>query len=128
MTAGKILKRIMYIDDDPDLLDIVSLGLKMGDFTVKLCNSGREALDQIEVFQPDLLMVDMMMPDMNGTKTLEAIHELPEFQEVPAIFLTAKVNKKQLMTYKELGAIGVINKPMNPLKLAGVVLQIWNKQ
>jgi len=69
----------------------------------------------------------MLMPDMNGTTTLKELHKVPGFEAVPAVFLTAKVNKKQLDAYKALGAIGVINKPMNPLKLAGVVSKLWDK-
>ncbi len=122
------LNKIMYVDDDPDMLHIVALGLKMGHFTVEVCNSGHDALQQVTSFQPDLVMLDMLMPGMTGTDTLRELHKVPGFEALPAIFLTAKVNKQQLETYKNLGAIGVINKPLNPLKLAGVVRELWDKR
>lgn len=122
----KSLKRIIYIDDDIDLQYIVRLGLEIkGGFTVKNCDSGEQAAKEIKMFQPDLVLLDMVLPGMSGIQLLEKLRNFPEIPRVPVIFLTAKMNPNQLAEYRELGVIGVINKPLNPLNLVHQVREIW---
>jgi CheY-like chemotaxis protein len=122
------LKRIMYVDDDPDLQDIVSLGLETrGGFTVTCCDSGNQALEEIAIFKPDLVILDMVLPGMNGLQLLARMRELPGVPWIPVIFLTSKIRPDQVEEYKELGVIGVINKPLNPLELRHQVREIWER-
>lgn len=123
-----VLKRIMYVDDDPDLQQIVRLGLEIGGgYNIKTCDSGEQALAEIEDFAPDLIILDVVMPDMNGPQTLEALRKVPAAIDIPAIFLTSKISPSQLSLYKKLGAIGVIKKPLNPMKLTGQLKEVWHK-
>lgn len=126
-TSG--LKRILYVEDDEDLQQVVRLCLEYkGKFTIKICNSGECALKEIEEFKPDLLLLDVVLEGMSGPSTLQRIRELPEVGNVPTIFLTSKIQKKQLELYKGLGALGVIRKPLNPINLNKQVMEIWNSQ
>ncbi len=121
-----LLKRIMYVDDDPDLQDIVRLGLETrADFTVTCCDSGNQALEEIPSFKPDLVILDMVLPGMSGLQLLERMRELRGVPWIPVIFLTSKITPHQLEEYKELGVIGVINKPLNPLELRHKVRELW---
>jgi two-component system OmpR family response regulator len=128
MNADRPLKRIMYVDDDPDLQKIVQLGLERGGgFTVKVCGSGEEAIREIPGFQPDLLLLDVVMPDMSGPKTLETMQGMPELPAVPVVFLTSKIGESQLQQYKNMGALGVIKKPLEFKRLADHVREFWEK-
>lgn len=123
---NKPLHRIMYVEDDPDLQDIVSLGLKLGgNYAVKVCGSGQQALAEIADFQPDLVILDVMMPEMSGPETLKELRKIPGLEDMPMVFMTSKIQPAQLAKYKSLGAIGVIKKPLNPLKLSAQVQAIW---
>jgi two-component system OmpR family response regulator len=122
------LKRIMYVDDDPDLQDIVRLGLETrAGFTVTCCDSGNQALEEIRTFKPDLVILDMVLPGMSGLQLLERMRELRGVPWIPVIFLTSKIRPDQVEEYKELGVIGVINKPLNPLELRHQVRDIWER-
>lgn len=122
----KPLHRIMYVEDDTDLQEIVSLGLKLGgNYAVKVCGSGHEALAEIEAFQPDLVILDVVMPEMSGPQTVEQLRKIPGVADIPMVFMTSKIQPAQLEQYKKLGAIGVIKKPLNPMKLAAQVQTIW---
>ena len=121
-----LLKRIMYVDDDPDLQDIVRLGLETrGGFTVTCCDTGNQALEEIKIFKPDLMILDMLLPGMSGLQLLERMRELRGVPWIPVIFLTSKISPQQVEEYKKLGVIGVINKPLNPLELRHQVREIW---
>jgi two-component system OmpR family response regulator len=124
----KKLKRIMYVDDDPDLQQIVRLGLEIGgSFNVKTCESGEQALEEVDNFKPDLILMDVVMEGLSGTKTLEKLRKNSSAINIPVVFLTSKLSSAQLSHYKELGALGVIKKPLNPMKLTGQVNEVWQK-
>jgi two-component system OmpR family response regulator len=123
------LKRIMYVDDDPDLQDIVRLALETrSGLTVKSCCSGKEAIEEIVHFQPDLVLLDLVLPDLKGTRLLKVLPEIPGRPRTPVIFLSAKIQPGEVEKYKKWGAIGVINKPFNPLTLARHVRDIWEEK
>ena len=123
------LQRILYVEDEPDIQAVAKLALEMvGGFEVKICSSGEEALEQAEGFSPQLLLLDVMMPGMDGPSTLLALRKLPSLAEVPAVFMTAKVQPAEVAHYKSLGALDVIAKPFDPMGLAGEVKQIWERQ
>jgi two-component system OmpR family response regulator len=123
------LQRILYVEDEPDIQAVAKLALEMvGGFTVKICSSGEEALREAVIFAPDLILLDVMMPGMDGPTTLSALRALPELTAVPVLFMTAKVQPQELARYKSLGALGVIPKPFDPMNLAGQVRMIWDGQ
>jgi CheY-like chemotaxis protein len=125
MTAQP-LNRILYVEDAPEIQAIVKLALeKVGGFTVELCSSGAEALERAPAFQPDLIIVDVMMPGMDGMTTLAKLRGIPTVADVPVVFMTAKVMPSEVRRYREAGALDVIAKPFDPMKLADKVKAIW---
>jgi CheY-like chemotaxis protein len=120
---GTPMISLLYVDDDPDVQEIALLSLGLDpDLEVRPASTGAEALALLESgWVPDLLMLDMMMPEMDGPATLAAIRTRPHLAEVPAIFITARAGSVAGVSAAELGAIGVISKPFDPLSLAAQV-------
>lgn len=120
------LHRIMCVEDDADIRAIVQLSLEnLGEFNIKICTSGREALIEVEKFSPDLIILDVMMPEMDGPETYRALRALPSMGDVPIIFMTAKVQAKEIEYFKSLGASDVIAKPFDPITLPDQIQAIW---
>ncbi|MDO9052358.1 MAG: response regulator [Gallionella sp.] len=120
------LTRVLYVEDEPDIQVVARLALEMlGGFTVEICGSGSEALDKMSSFNPQLILLDVMMPGMDGPTTLGNLRKLPQFAATPVIFMTAKVQPSEVAGYKALGAIDVIPKPFDPMTLAGQISEIW---
>lgn len=120
------LQRILYVEDEPDIQEVARLALEMvGGFTVKVCSSGEEALQEAEAFAPDMILLDVMMPGMDGPSTLKALRERAALAEVPVAFMTAKVQPQEVAQYRALGALDVIAKPFDPMQLANQVRAIW---
>ncbi|MDX2271144.1 MAG: response regulator [Cyanobacteriota bacterium] len=120
------LNRILLVEDDPDIQAVAKLALEaVGGFTVNICSSGREALQMAPQFSPDLILLDVMMPGMDGPSTLKALRELATFPTVPVIFMTAKVQTHEVEGYKQLGAMDVISKPFDPMTLSSQINDIW---
>ncbi len=113
------VSRILYVEDEPDIRAIAKIALEsLGGFTLQMCSSGEEALQVAIEFEPDLLLLDVMMPGMDGPATLEALRKLPGLALIPAIFMTAKVQPQEVAHFKSLGAVDVIAKPFDPMTLA----------
>lgn len=120
------LTRILYVEDEPDIQAVAKLALEMvGGFTVKICSSGEEALKEAAAFAPEMILLDVMMPGMDGPDTLKALRELPQLAQIPVAFMTAKVQPQEVAHYKSLGARDVIPKPFDPMNLANQVRAIW---
>ena len=113
------LKNIMYVDDDMDLRNIVEFALEdEPDFQLMLCSSGHQAIDKVSDFEPDIIMLDVMMPGMDGPTTLQKLRELPQTRTTPVIFITAKVQPKEVEHFKSIGAVDVISKPFEVMEIA----------
>ncbi|KTC78457.1 response regulator [Legionella cincinnatiensis] len=124
----KELKKILYAEDEEDIRAIAQIALEdIGDFTVKYCSNGKEVIDAAKEFIPDLLLLDVMMPEQDGPTTLFELRKNPEFMEIPAIFMTAKIQSDEIAEYKSIGAIDVIKKPFDPLTLAMSINDAWLK-
>jgi len=123
----KILHSILYVDDEDDIREIVELSLRLdGGLDVAVCDSGSAALAYLEMRIPDLVVLDVMMPGLDGPGTLARIRERPECADVPVVFLTAKAQREEMDRFLALGAIGVIAKPFDPMTLAQQLRDIWN--
>ena len=121
------LRKILYIEDETDIQTIAKIALEsVGGLEVLVCGSGTEAIHQAPEFGPDLILLDVMMPGMDGPDTLVALHHLPEIKDTPAIFLTAKALPSEIERYKDLGALDIIAKPFDPMTLADQVKEIWS--
>ncbi len=118
--------RIVYVDDEPDIREIVTFALEdEADMQVRMCASGSEALRSIQADPPDLVLLDVMMPGMDGPSTLRQIRALPGLSDVVAAFVTAKVQPSEVDEFKAMGAIGVIAKPFDPMLLPAQVRDLW---
>jgi two-component system, OmpR family, response regulator len=122
------LKRIMYVEDERDIQVVARLALEqVGGFVVEICSSGTEALQRVDSFAPDLILLDVMMPGLDGEATLAALRAREKSAEIPVIFVTARVQAREVMRYKELGAIGVVAKPFDAMGLSDKVRAIWEE-
>ena len=109
-------KQILYIEDEPDLQWLVKHILEsVGGFDVTVCGSGAEGLRKVAEFDPDLILLDVMMPEMDGFSVLRALRARPECAALPVVFLTART--QQGNEYLAAGANGVIAKPFEPSHL-----------
>ena len=125
MTAPT-LSKILYVEDDPDIQAVAKMALEVvGGFTLMVCSSGQQALDEGEAFAPDLMVLDVMMPGMDGPTTFVQLHKLPGLKTTPAIFMTAKVMHADLDRKKAMGAVDVMAKPFDPMALASRISEIW---
>jgi two-component system OmpR family response regulator len=120
------LQKIAYVEDDPDIQFITKLALESGGFQVLACSSGQEILEQALGFAPDLFLLDVMMPGLDGPATLQALKRIPGLANVPVIFMTAKVQPHEVEQYKKM-ALSVIFKPFDPVSLANEVKTIWER-
>ena len=120
------LSRVLLVDDDEDIRMVARMALEgVGNLSVATCESGEEALATIPSFGPDLVLLDVEMPGLNGPATLSRLQADSLLAEIPVIFLTARAGREQRRTYRELGAVGVIAKPFDPLELHRQILAIW---
>jgi two-component system, OmpR family, response regulator len=125
----KVLSRILMVEDEPDIQAVAQVALEtVGGFEVEMCNSGREALDRVLPCSPDLILMDVMMPGMDGPSTLETLRANPATAGFPVIFMTAKVQSQEIARFINLGALGVIAKPFDPMTLASAIRSIWEKE
>ena len=127
--SEKTLTHILYVEDDLDIQAVAQIALEVvGGLSLKTCSSGAEALTAVNNgFVPDLLLLDVMMPNMDGPTTLAGLRKLANTVATPVIFMTAKVQSSELDFYTSLGAIGVIAKPFDPMALSTQVRAIWEK-
>ena len=118
--------RILHIDDDFDIRQLAQLGLaEIGGFEVLQCSSGQEALEQAQDFAPEMILIDMMMPGLDGPETLQRLRQLDGLENTPAAFMTARgVHDAQELA----GETDVITKPFDPLTIADEVREVWEKQ
>ena len=120
------LKKILFVEDEPSLHTIIKYALeKRGGLIVKHCFSGKEALESAESFLPDLILLDVMMPEMDGIETFQRLRKIPTIGVTPIVFMTAKSQASELVQYQKLGALDIITKPFNAVLLADQLRDIW---
>ena len=120
------LQRILLADDEPDILEISRIALEtVGGFEVSVCLSGKTLLERLLEFKPDLVIVDVLMPDMTGPEVFEEIRRRPEYDEVPVIYLTGVIQEEELEDLRETGVADIILKPFDPMTLADRINGVW---
>lgn len=124
----KECKKILYAEDEEDIRTIAKLSLEdIGGYTLKICMNGLEVIQTIKEFEPDLVLLDVMMPEMDGPTTLREIRKINQFEKTPIIFMTARAQGSEIEEYIKMGAVGVIVKPFDPIKLGNEIKKIWDK-
>jgi len=123
------LARILYIEDEDAIRMVARISLEtVGGFTVGLADSGPQGLEMAKSFAPDLILLDVMMPGMDGLTTFRELQSDPRTAAIPVIFLTAKVQPKEVDSYRQLGALDVIIKPFDPITLPDEIQAAWQRQ
>jgi len=122
------LQRICYVEDDEDIQRIVRMSLeRIGKMTVELVSDPLVAVAAITAFKPDLVMLDWMMPGMDGPTLFRKMKQLPEMSVLPVVFITAKATQRDMEELIALGAAGTISKPFSPRDLPDQLRAIWAK-
>ena len=123
---SKVLQTILYVEDEPDIQRVVTLALEaVAGMRVIACSSGADAIVRSAEADIDLILLDVMMPNMDGPTTLARLRALPVFAHTPVVFMTAKAQPAEVAHFKALGAIDVIAKPFDPMTLATALKAIW---
>ena len=122
------LKKIMLVEDDPDIQLITRLSLEVGGgYEVRVCGNGAQAVQSARAYAPDLILLDFMMPGMDGIATMDALRELPETAAIPVVFFTANAQRQVQQDLLLRGALGVIVKPIEPQALVEQIRMLWQR-
>jgi two-component system OmpR family response regulator len=122
------LQRVCYVEDDEDIRKIVRMSLeRIGKLTVEVVGDPMVAIEAMKAFKPELVMLDWMMPGMDGPTLYRKMHEVPEVRDIPVVFITAKASEKEMNELRALGAAGTISKPFSPKDLPGQLREIWDR-
>ena len=122
------LTRVCYVEDDEDIQRIVRMSLeKVGKMTVEVVGDPMVAIERMAAFKPELVMLDWMMPGMDGPTLFRKMRETPEVRDLPVVFITAKASQVELQELSALGAAGAISKPFSPKDLPDQLRAIWAK-
>jgi two-component system OmpR family response regulator len=122
------LNRICYVEDDEDIQRIVRMSLeRVGKMTVEVVGDPTVAIDAMNAFKPDLVMLDWMMPKLDGVALFRQMQSRPETQALPVVFITARASQRDLDELMKIGAAGTISKPFSPKDLPEQLREIWKK-
>lgn len=124
----KPLQRILHVEDDISIQEVTKLALEVvGGLEVTSCDDGQTAITRAHEWQPDLVLLDVMMPGIDGPTTLAKLREQPSTQSIPVVFMTAKVQPSEIEHYLSIGALDVLIKPFDPMTLAEQLRKIWER-
>jgi CheY-like chemotaxis protein len=118
----------MLADDEPDILEISKIALEtIGGYEVAVCTSGKDLLEQLTDFEPDLIVVDVLMPDLTGPQVLVELRRVPEYADTPVIYLTGVMQREGEDDLRATGVVDIILKPFDPMTLAHRLEGIWKE-
>ncbi|HOO81336.1 MAG TPA: response regulator [Alphaproteobacteria bacterium] len=123
----RLPERIVYVDDEQDLREILRVTLESFGYEGALatCGSGKELLQRLRVLQPELILLDLKMPDMDGPATIAQLKMHEMGRNIPIVFVTGSIKLEMLERYKPLGVIGVIHKPLDLGALTDNISALW---
>ncbi|PJZ84960.1 response regulator [Leptospira harrisiae] len=125
MTDSK-LKHVLIVEDEEDIVEILRIALEFNsNYQISFAKTGPEGLQKAIILQPDLILLDVLMPGMNGMELIEELKIFPETKEIPVAFITSRVLKNEILEYQRRGGIGVIEKPFAPLEIADKIKTLW---
>ena len=123
------IRKVLLVEDDEDIQKVARISLQFrGGWEVSLAANGEECLAQVESDRPDLILLDCMMPKLDGYETCRRLKQNPSLRHIPVIFLTAKAQEAEVKKGLSLGAIGYLIKPFNPMSLVSEIEQIIQSQ
>lgn len=119
------MKTVLLVDDEDDIREVAQMSLEVtAGWKIEGANCGTDGIEKAKELKPDAILLDVMMPDMDGPTTFKKMRELPELAETPVILMTAKVQASDLAHFNDIGVSGVIPKPFDPMSLAEQVKDI----
>ena len=119
------IRKVLLVEDEEDIRKVAQISLQFrGGWEVALATNGEECLAKVAVDRPDLILLDCMMPKLDGYETCRRLKQDPALRNIPVIFLTAKAQESEVRKGLALGAVGYLIKPFNPMSLAGEIKQI----
>lgn len=122
------LQNIMHVEDDESIRAVAEIALvDVAGYKLLSCESGRAAIAQAEAFAPQLILLDVMMPHLDGLQTLAALRRLPTILATPVVFMTARIQQSEKQQYLDAGALAVIEKPFDPMLLGEQLQQLYDE-
>lgn len=116
---------ILLVDDDDGIREVATMSLELvGGYTVRAASSGEEAIAMARLDPPDAILLDVMMPGLDGPSTFAVLQQDPRTRDIPVVLLTAKTQHADLLRFAELGVAGVLAKPFDPMSLPGEVARL----
>ncbi|RUM92296.1 MAG: hypothetical protein DSZ27_03750 [Thiomicrospira sp.] len=123
----KDLEKVLHVEDDESIRAVAKVAIEqVGKLTLLSCASGQVALDEVVEYAPDLILLDVMMPEMDGPQTLIELKKMMDLSQIPVLFMTAKIQPEEKQRYLDLGAFSVIDKPFNPMTLSAELQRCWD--
>lgn len=121
-------RRIVYVEDDSMIRDVVKTALERANQDIYFigCETGHEFLKRLPELRPDLILMDLHMPEMNGPDVIEKLKEKNDYKDIPVIFVTGVSDIEMLEVYKNLGVIGIIHKPLSVEGLYDQIMALWS--
>ena len=116
--------RVLAVDDDPVIQRLLEVNLEMEGYEVRLASDGLQAVDAAREFRPDVILLDVMMPNMDGWEACATIKQDPELAKTPVVFLSARAQDADIERGTELGAAAYITKPFDPIDLLELVAEL----
>lgn len=126
--ANKQNPKVLVVDDDPDILELLKYNLKKEGYQVEIADNGSRAVEVVKKFHPDLILLDIMMPEQDGVETCRQIREIPELGEAHITFLTARAEEYSEVAAFEAGADDYITKPIKPRALMSRISALFRKE
>lgn len=122
------LQTIFLVEDDPDIQIIAEMTFEeIGDYELSIFGSGMKLFDALETRMPQLILLDVMLPEMDGPSILKKLKAEPRTSAIPVIFMTAKVRPTDQREYNTSDVLGVIGKPFDPEEMVQTVERLWDK-
>jgi len=120
------LNSVLIVEDEEDIIEILKIAIEF-DSTIQLsfATDGREGLRKANIEKPDLILLDVLMPGMNGLELMDELNNNSILKAIPVVFLTSRVQRTEIQEYKKRGAIGVIEKPFAPLEIVARINTLW---
>lgn len=123
------LKRILHVEDVPSIQVVTRIALeKLGGFEVLSCGSGQQALEEVQAFAPDMILLDVMLPQMDGMELLRQLAQRVDLRQIAVVLLTGQKEPAELDELKRLGVRRLLHKPFDPLQLATQLREIWETE
>ena len=119
------VRKLLLVEDDPDIQRVVVMALEFaGGWDVSVASNGREGLERAAALRPDVILLDAMMPVMDGMQMCHALKASPDLSEIPVVFLTARGQPEEVQAALDAGAVGYLVKPFDPMTLADELASI----